>query len=232
MGERAGAQARTSSTPEDRDLEGERVNGERISDFFLAGGPALLNRFRRGDRDALEQVYCAYVDSVAHVVAFSLKRFGCSGSIQESRHLAEELPDLVQEVFTHAFNRRSRQQFDGARPYGPYLSRIARNVVIDFFRRTRRYVPARPTLDFEVAFQLSSPSDAGDALADARAWAIVASYVRDLPSELRIIHEALYVIGLSQRQAANELGVGRQVIRTLEARLKRGLRAVIDEPPR
>jgi RNA polymerase sigma-70 factor (ECF subfamily) len=232
MSDRAGVEARTSSTPDDPDLDAERVNGERISDFFLAGGPALLRRFRRGDRDALEQVYHAYVDAVARVVAFSLKRFGSNASSQVWWHLAGELPDLVQEAFTHAFNRRSREQFDGARPYGPYLCRISRNVVIDFLRRTSRYVPARPTLDFDAALQLSSPSDGGDALADVRAMAIVATYVRDLPSDLRIIHEALYVSGLSQRQAANELGVGRQVIRTLEARLKEGLRAVIDEPPR
>ena len=52
--------------------------------------------------------------------------------------VASDLPDLVQEVFTRAFEPKTRRRFDGERPYGPYLGRIAHNVVVDYFRRKQR----------------------------------------------------------------------------------------------
>jgi DNA-directed RNA polymerase specialized sigma24 family protein len=49
-----------------------------------------------------------------------------------------------------------------------------------------------------------------------------------LSPELKKVHEAMYVQGLSQREAAAALGLGRQVVRTLESRLREGLRAALE----
>ena len=48
--------------------------------------------------------------------------------------------------------------------------------------------------------------------------------VRSLPPELRRVHDAIYVDGLSQREAAAALGLGRQTVRTRDARLRHVLR--------
>jgi RNA polymerase sigma-70 factor (ECF subfamily) len=57
---------------------------------------------------------------------------------------------------------------------------------------------------------------------------IVEGYLRALPDELKQIHEARFVKGLSQRDAADALGISRQQLRTREARLRDGLRRLLD----
>jgi DNA-directed RNA polymerase specialized sigma24 family protein len=56
----------------------------------------------------------------------------------------------------------------------------------------------------------------------------VVEYLNALPSDLREVHKLRYEEGLSQIQAAERLGVGRQSLRTLEARLRDGLSAALD----
>jgi RNA polymerase sigma-70 factor (ECF subfamily) len=186
--------------------------------------PGLLARFREGETAALEQVYWAYVDAVTRVVR-AVMNSHAPRSLDQLAGAATEIGDLVQEVFVRAFAPRTRASFDGARPYGHYLAQIARNVVVDHWRTTRRQVPLDldPLLD---AMSLEA-DDAGkrtERWADPETVAVVERYLAALPPELRQVHDALYVRGLSQREAASALGLGRQAVRGLEARLRAGLR--------
>jgi RNA polymerase sigma factor (sigma-70 family) len=210
-------------------LPSQNEGGAGMAVIFFAGEETdLLQRFRDGERSALETVYVAYVDAVARVVASALRRY-CGGADRPHgwRDVAAELPDLVQEVFTRAFERGARLRFDGVREYAPYLTAIAHNIVVDYLRRRQRLVidDLTPFVG-EIAIQGQSPDHADD-FAHSQIVALVAEYVAGLPSELRQVHEALYVQGLSQRQAAEALGLGRQVVRTLESRLKEGLANVL-----
>jgi len=184
----------------------------------------LLARFREGETAALEKVYWAYVDAITRVVRAVLSSHA-PRSLEQIEGSAAELGDLVQEVFARAFAPRTRASFDGARPYGHYLAQIARNVVVDHWRATRRQVPVDldPLLD---AMSLEA-DDAGkrtERWADAQTVAVVERYLATLAPELRQVHDALYVRGLSQREAAASLGLGRQAVRGLEAKLRAGLR--------
>jgi RNA polymerase sigma factor (sigma-70 family) len=202
--------------------------GAFITTFFACGEADLLERFRDGDQDALAAVYRAYFDSVRHAVSSALYRYGGVGG-SGWRAVGTELPDLVQDVFTRAFEPRTRRRFDGVREYGPYLSQIARNVVVDHLRRKQRQVAVDATpLINQISLHPEQPEPAND-FADFQTMTLVARYVADLPSDLRRVHEALNVQELSQREAAEALGLGRQAIRTLEARLREGLRQLLDE---
>ena len=196
---------------------------------FQCGGPDLVMRFRAGERDALESVYRAYVDLVSRTVANTLRQLGGDHRRRNWKVVGAELPDLVQEVFTRAFDPRSRLAFDTARPYGPYLGQIARNASVDHLRRQR----ARRSLGGDgrlnhLRAESNDPTSEGG-LADPRTVTAVDDYIAALPPNLREVHEALYVRGLSQRAAAASLGVGRQVLRTLERRLRDGLREQLRE---
>jgi len=68
--------------------------------------------------------------------------------------------------------------------------------------------------------------------ADAETVAVVEGYLASLDSETRRVHEALYVKGMSQREAAAVLGLGRQAIRTKEAKLRSGLRRELSRAER
>lgn len=185
--------------------------------MVFAGKPDLLIRFRQGDSAALETVYWAYVDRVARVVqavASERVRFGCA-----------ELGDLVQEVFVRALAPASRRRYDSSRPYGPYLGQIARNVVVDHWREMRRLVSVdvAPLLD-ALSLERDAIENAPKDWADEGIIAVVARYLASLEPDARRVHDALYVQSLSQRDAAAALGMGRQAVRGIEARLRAGLR--------
>ena len=187
----------------------------------------VLERFRRGEAAELEAIYRAYLRAVIRTVAKALRRYGGVARAYR-RTVAAELPDLVQEVFARAFEPGTRQRFDGVREYGPYLGNIARNVVVDHLRRRRRWVVMDPALlasDPLTPVVICEPTEALD---DLQVLAVVNRYLTDLPSDLQRVHDAIYVQGLSQREAAKSLGLGRQVVRTLQSKLQKGLRRAIE----
>ena len=191
--------------------------------FSARGDADVLQRFRDGEQSALDAVYRTYVDSVARNVAGTVRRC-CNWRV-----VAADLPDLVQEVFARAFDPKARWAFDGVRQYGAYLNQIARNVVVDHLRRRQKQVVPFLGPFLEEVSARPSPHDEADELADPETVERVHLYVAGLPADLRQVYEALYVQGLSQRDVAAALGRGRQVVRTLEARLREGLRFALGE---
>lgn len=196
--------------------------------------PGLLERFRAGDEAALEAVYSQCVDPATRI-ATAVLRACAAGSPRGPGEMAAALADVVQEIFVKAFAPEARRRFDAGRPYLPYLAQIARNVAIDYWRQMRRYVPADleeliEKLSLEEA-EITDENGRND-WADPDTVAIVERYLASLDADSRRVHEALYVKGLSQREAAAVLGLGRQAIRTKEAKLRSGLRRELSRAER
>jgi RNA polymerase sigma factor (sigma-70 family) len=193
--------------------------------------PELIDRFRAGDPGALETVYSHCVDYVTRTAAGVL-RACATGSARGSGEMAAALADVVQEVFVKAFAPDARRRFDESRPYEPYLGQIARNVAVDHWRQMRRYVPS----DLDQLIEKLSVEEAEANLrndwSDPDTIAVVERYLASLDGATRRIHEALYVQGLSQREAAAALGLGRQTIRSTEAKLRRELRRELSRAER
>jgi RNA polymerase sigma-70 factor (ECF subfamily) len=200
------------------DLAVRRGAGAAPPMEIFGNDQGLLRRFREGDRDALGQVYWAYVERVE---ALLYRRLSLAGGTS-----ASDLEDLVQEVFVRAFASDTRLGYDGLRPFAPYLLSIARNTLVDWWRRRGRQVPTALSLD-EVPEAVVAAEESPGSYADARTVAVVERFVRALPPELRAVHEARFDRGLSQRDAALALGIGRQVLRTLERRLTDQLREAL-----
>jgi RNA polymerase sigma factor (sigma-70 family) len=95
----------------------------------------LLDRFKRGERQALEEVYRHYV---ADVAAFLQRGFTFQSSGRPLRFSGYaqpfDLDNALQETFTRAFKESARLGYDGLNPYRNYLFAIARNLVLDEFR--------------------------------------------------------------------------------------------------
>jgi RNA polymerase sigma factor (sigma-70 family) len=192
--------------------------------MVFAGKPDLLARFRKGDGRAFEAVYWAYVDRVTRIVQAVWNSY-VTASNEQVKFGATELGDLVQEVFARAFSPQCRLQYDGNRAYGPYVGQIARNTVADHWRVIRRHVAldVASLLD-AISLERDNTEQTLERWADQETIAIVERYVASLEPDVRRVHEALYVQGLSQRDAAAALGLGRQAVRGIEARLQAGLR--------
>ena len=87
----------------------------------------------------------------------------------------------------------------------------------------RRYVPADlDQLIERLSLEAETDRVAAHAWTDSETIAVVDHYLASLDEQSRRIHDALYVQGLSQREAAELLGLGRQVVRTQEAKLAAG----------
>jgi RNA polymerase sigma-70 factor (ECF subfamily) len=192
--------------------------------MVLEWDPGFIRRFRDGTPDVLETVYWAYVEQVIRTVRAVLRACAAGTGGWTPEH-AVEVSDVVQETFAKAFAPDARRRFDDRRPFGPYLGQIARNVAIDHWRACRRQVPMDvEQLIAELAVDADRNAGQGDDWAESATVAVVERYLVSLDAEERRVHEALYVRGLSQREAAAALGIGRQVIRTVEGKLRAGLR--------
>src|SRR5262245_56542135 len=97
---------------------------------------ALLDRFRRGERLALEEVYRHYAPEVA---AFLQRGFTFMSGGRHLRFAGYRQPfdldNALQETFVRAFKESARLGYDGLNPYKSYLLAIARNLVLDELRR-------------------------------------------------------------------------------------------------
>jgi len=194
---------------------------------IFRGNSQLFSRFRDGDTEALEQVYRAYVEKIANIVRYGFRLPG-GASVPGVGFQADEIADIVQEVFAKSFSASARAAYDGLRDYGPYLYAITRNVIADRARRARRELPT-PWDELERAGDNDlAPSEERPPWADEATIAVVGAYLATLDDGLKRLHHVRYIEGLSQREAAERLGISRQNLRTLEAKLRDGLRAKLE----
>jgi RNA polymerase sigma-70 factor (ECF subfamily) len=198
------------------------------------GWPSVwLQGFRGGDSGALEAIYRQHAPAVATLLrrGFSFESEGVQRRFVGYAS-AFDLQDALHETFRLAFEPRAREGYDGLRPFGPWVAAIARNVVLRDFRRKER---AFPRVDVHgtpeegaVAVQVTvgtGPTGPEAVVASERLRERVRAFVAGLPAADRELVRLRFEEGRSQRDVEALLGVGRQRIRTREAKLRAALLA-------
>ena len=194
----------------------------------------LLDGFRRGDRQAMSEIYRRHGDAIAGLLRHG---FAFSASGRSRRFVgfqsAFELQDALHETFRLAFEPAARARYDGLRDYGPYLAAIARNVVLRGFRAREVLFPegdldARdertgPLPGPEPASPLTPEED----LATAEIRALVQTFLAGLSADDRRLIEVRFRDGISQRDAAERLNLTRQRLRSRELGLRKRLIAFL-----
>ena len=187
----------------------------------------LLDGFRRGRRWALEKVYTLYVHDVAAFLRGGFV-FESGGSTVRYRGAPTEfqLEDWVHDVFIRAFADGARAQYDGLRPYGPYLQRIARNLVIDELRRKehqlRAYVEELPEPEASAAYAPDRPLSPESEAERRQLTAHVDAYIATLADRERQVYQLRFVDGLDQREVARKAGLSASKVKTSERRIRIG----------
>lgn len=182
---------------------------------FLRNDPSLLAAFRAGERSALEAVYRHYVRGIDCYLGALSHRSGAKELRQPS-----VVQDLLQDVFLRAFADSARKSYDAQQDFAPYLRAVARNCFFDALRSRRGEVSV-------ALVELISPCDHAsfsDDEYDPNVLATLERYLGDLRPNLREVYEQRFVLGRSQEAACDALGISRRSLRTLEERLRRGLR--------
>ena len=160
---------------------------------------ALAHRAVAGDLAALGKLYDELVGPVYRYVALRVRR-------------REDAEDLTQLVFVKVLEALPRYQARGV-PFGGWLFRLARNVVIDHIRTRREHV----TLD--LAAERPATEGGPDELAALRQELdSVATALRRLTPEQREAIELRFFAGLSAKEAAMAMDRQEGTVRGLQFR--------------
>ncbi len=178
----------------------------------------LVAAARDGDPEAFGSLFDHYHGPVYRYVAARVNR-------------PSDAEDLAQLVFVKALEALPRYESRGV-PFGGWLFKLARNVVIDHTRTRREHAP------LDLAAERPAPDDGPDELAVLRQELdSVASALRRLTPEQREAIELRFFAGLSAKEAAVAMDRHEGTVRGLQFRaiaaLRRelGIEAGSDERP-
>jgi RNA polymerase sigma-70 factor, ECF subfamily len=149
----------------------------------------LLACAKGGDLSAFEEIVRRYQRRV-YGVAFRVVR----------RH--DVADDVVQEAFIRA--HRALESFDLARPFGPWICRIAANLAVNHVRSPRAREEGLPENHDE---QPASGADALSGLLDQEALVVLDQALGQLPEEQRAVFVLRAVEEMSYKEIAESLGL-------------------------
>ncbi|HSD30019.1 MAG TPA: sigma-70 family RNA polymerase sigma factor [Vicinamibacteria bacterium] len=158
------------------------------------GEPFLLARARQGDLAAFEEVVRQYQRRV----------YGVALRIVRAHDVAD---DVAQEAFVRAW--RSLDRFDLARPFGPWVCRIAANLAVNHVRSPRAREEALPDGHAETPSGDRGPLGA---ILDAEAKRVLDEAVAGLGPEQRAVFVLRAVEEMSYAEIAEALGISQGTV--------------------
>ncbi|HEX6658325.1 MAG TPA: RNA polymerase sigma factor [Ilumatobacter sp.] len=168
-----------------------------------------IDGFRRGDSDAVRQVYREYGRLV----------YAVARNMLASKELAEE---ATQQTFVKAW--QAATSFDTTRALGPWLTTIARRTCIDLHRRESRR--SAGNLDDVPGAHPALVTAGPDMDQGYDAWA-VRQAIDELPDDERAVVRLQHVEGLSHVEIAEQLGVPVGTVKSRSFRAHRRLAAAL-----
>lgn len=165
----------------------------------------LVAAAKAGDAEAYGRIFDHYHEAVYRYIAARVRR-------------PSDAEDLAQLVFVKALEALPRYEQRGV-PFGGWLFRLARNVVIDHLRTNREHV------------ELDALVEQTDGLAGPEALALarqqmdeVAAALAELTDEQRDAIALRFFAGLSAREAAEAMGKQEGTVRGIQFRAIGALR--------
>lgn len=170
-----------------------------------------IRRLKRGDISGLEQV----------VLRYQVKAVRAAFLITRDEALAEE---VVQETFLRLYRRI--HQFDGSRPFEPYLMRSVVNAALNAARRESKFV----SLDgdkSEVENLLFRAATVESQVEFAQLKHDILSALSKLPPRERAVIVQRYYLEMSEKEMAEALDVAPGTIKWLLSAARQRLRALL-----
>ncbi len=171
-----------------------------------------MDRVAEGAGSARQLMTQLYREHAGALFAFALRY------VDGDRQRAE---DVVQETLLRAW--RTWGALDGRPDPRPYLITVARNVLTDQWRATRR----RPALvDDAAALDAAASPEVLGRIEDG--W-LVADALAQISPEHRAVVRVLYYEGRTVAEAARELGIPEGTVKSRSYYAVRALRAALEE---
>jgi RNA polymerase sigma-70 factor (ECF subfamily) len=156
----------------------------------------LIQRFIQGDELAFELLFYRYRGKVGHFIKRSVPP-----------HI--DLEETVHEVFLRIWINRDK--IDAQRPFGPYLFRVARNMVIDLLRKN---IEQMVYLKEEVMLTDLCINDTDQKIEEKELQIWFQSMLDKLPEKRRSIFMMNRFEGLTYPEIAQKLGISENTVDT------------------
>lgn len=163
----------------------------------------LIQRCQNGDSAAFAELYDRHIRRIYDFIYYKT-------------HHKQTAEDLTSETFLKALERIG--QCDPDRPFGPWLYTIARNTVIDHYRK------ARPTKDIDDIWDIASGEDIVSDSETRERVAELRELLKELPSVQRDIVILRVWQGLSYKEIAEVVGKSEDNCKVIYSRTLRSLR--------
>jgi len=161
----------------------------------------LMERYAAGDAAAFDELFGRYEQ---RAFAYFMRR----------TRFEDRASDLFQELFLRI--HRFRGRYDPSRPFAPWFHRIARNVLVDEFRRAAR--------SREVALDMDAvPSPEPDAERQLELQRKECQLLSLIPKEQAAVLVAAKVHGLDYTEIASRVGKSVDAVRQTASRALRRL---------
>ena len=164
---------------------------------------------QRGESEAFGELYRRYLDPIYRYVRVR---------VAEDR-LAEDLSEMV---FLRSFESLGTYRERG-HPFSAYLYRVARNLLVDHYRRQRQELP----LDAEPELLDGGMDVDGEVMRREKLRAVRAALAR-LPEDHQEAVRLRVVLGLSTTEVAGWMGRSEGAVRVLLHRALKSLRERLD----
>jgi len=166
----------------------------------------LMSRYAGGDERAFEAVYRRHR---AGLRRFFARQCGSEATGQE----------LAQEVWFRVIRAVQDGNYSADGRFGPYLYRIARNHLIDWYRKTGSYreIEIDETTENETESAMLESSGARNPeqeLGDKQALRNVLSAIEDLPQEQRTALMMYLESDMSYEEIAEATGTNRETVKS------------------
>ena len=188
-----------------------------MESYENASDGELVTRTRAGQRDAYGELVRRHQTAVYNIA------YRLVGERQTAL-------DLAQEAFVRAFT--ALDSFDRARPFAPWLYRIATNAALNWLERKR--VPTVPIerKDADRALEIPDVSNEPERIVlAAEQNARVRRAILDLPPRQRVVIELRHFQELSYEEIAKALGIPLSDVKSDLFRARQRLREILVSEP-
>jgi len=162
----------------------------------------LLQRLVHGDEVAFELLFYRYRGKVGHFIKRSVPSY-------------IDMDETVHEVFLRIWI--NREKLDAQRPFGPYLFRVARNLIIDLLRKN---IEQTVYVQDDSLLNDLGVNDTELKLEEKELQTWFRSVLEELPEKRRSIFEMNRLEGLTYPEIARKLSISEN---TVDTQIRRAL---------
>ena len=154
----------------------------------------LVSLYQKGNEEAFEMLLHRHKSRIYTAIYLIVK----------DRYVAE---DLLQETFIKAINTMKSGRYNEEGKFLPWISRIAHNLAIDYFRREKRY----PEVVLEDGSRVFDSVQFAESFEDAQVQrdtrSALRSLIKELPEEQKQVLIMRHYLDMSFQEIADRTGV-------------------------